>query len=171
MKVRVGIIVSVGLLASMLIFSGCQQPKQHSPEEIQLMKKCEELFNRTKIYDYEVIYENEFPYLHEKMDMEEYLLRREIQYSNLDTLLAVQIDSATLWTDTAFVYMQLEWALSAQTRYVQPINLRWYFVNDQWIKPTFSAFDQQQLFEEELRIYWEAVEDIKAREREGEETE
>ncbi len=164
------IYIAAGVILLTAFIAGCKTDRQVSPEETLILEKCEELYTRIKVNDYEVIYDNEFPYLHEKLDLEEFLKDKFLQWYNPDTLVAVQIDSATIWPDTAYVHMQLEWLHADSTLSVQEINLRWHLVDDDWIKPTRSAIDQQMIFEEELRIYWEAVEAMQAGEKKKEES-
>lgn len=168
MHIQRNVLILIGLIIILAMFSACNKEQQVSPVEQVLMNKCEELFGRIKVGDYEVIYENEFPYLHEKLDLEQFLNDRYLKWYNPDTLIAVQIDSATVWDDTAYVHMQLEYIHSDSSYSVTAINLRWWKIDDEWIKPTRSDHENQLVFEEELRIYWEAVEEMQAREKKQE---
>ena len=148
------------------VLAGCEQKTMVSPDQAIVMQNCEELFNRIKVKDYEVIYENEFPYLHEKMDLEEFLNNQYIKWYNPDTLVAIQIDSAAVWKegDSAYVFMELEWVLADSSLSVQSIRLPFHYVDDKWIKPTMSRLAQQKLYEEELKVYWDAVKAMQERE-------
>jgi hypothetical protein len=130
------------------------------------MQKTEELFTRIKARDYSVLWENEFPYMREESPLEEYLNNGYMKWYRADTLVAVQIDSVSLWGDTAYAHMETEWILSDSTYKVDTIGLRWWYRGDEWIKPTISVIQKQLEFEEELRIYWEAVERMKQKEQE-----
>jgi hypothetical protein len=149
-----GIIV---ILVAMSLFA-CQSEGPIDSTESMIVQKTQELFTRIKVRDYSVIWENEFPYMREESPLEEYLNNPYMKWYQADTLAAVQIDSVTVWEDTAYAHMQLEWLLADSTFDVNSINLRWYHRNDEWVKPTLSIFGRQLEFEEELRVYWEAVE-------------
>ncbi|MEZ5360388.1 MAG: hypothetical protein R3F48_16350 [Candidatus Zixiibacteriota bacterium] len=161
------IVILVGCLLAVL--GGCETQKPLSPEQELIMSKCENLFLRVKVGDYAVIYENEFPYLREKIDFEEFMDDPYLKSYNPDTLVAVELDSVTVWDDTAYVHMKLEYIHPDSTYTSTSINLRYWYIDDEWIKPSRSDYKNQLLFEEEMRIYWEAVEAMKAREKKQEE--
>ncbi len=152
------------VIIAILFLSGCKEEKPVNSTEAILFQKCEELFTRMKVGDFDVIYKNEFPYLREEASLEEYLNHRRFKDYNIDTLVALQLDSIKDMTDSAFLYIQLEWLLADSSLFIQPIGLRYYYSGDEWIKPTMSAIGDQREFEEELRVYWEAVKEIEEQE-------
>lgn len=161
-------ILIIGLLG--LLLSGCSESKKPlSPDQKEILSNCEKLFIRIKVGDMAVIYENEFPYLLEKMDADQYLNDRIMKSYSADTLMAVELDSVTVFDeDTAYVHMKLEYLLADSSLSVNNINLRWWHINDEWIKPTRSSYEEEQNFEEEMRIYWEAVEAMQKRQEQQE---
>jgi hypothetical protein len=146
----------------MLVFSifACQSEQPLETPKSLIMQKTENLFTRIKVRDFSVIWENEFPYLREDSPLEEYLNNDYMKWYTADTLLAVQIDSVSLWEDTAYAHMELEWILADSSLKLDTIRLRWHYSGDEWIKPTISRLHQQLEFEEELRVYWEAVQEM-----------
>lgn len=152
------------IILTILFLTGCKEEKAVDPTEAILFQRCEDLFTRMKVGDFDVIYENEFPYLREEVSLEEYLDHPRFDDYTIDTLLALQLDSIRNMTDSAFLYIQLEWLLSDSSLFNQAIGLRYYYSGEEWIKPTMSTIDNQRDFEEELRVYWEAVREIEERE-------
>ncbi len=122
--------------------------------------KTYELFTRAKVNDKAVMYENEFPYLREERDLEDYLNNRFVKAYNADTLIALQVDSVHVNGDTAQAYIRLEYLQKDSTIQITKQTLTWRKYDDVWIKPSLSLLEDQQEFEEELRIYWDAVKEM-----------
>jgi len=162
LKMTAGLVAAVIFLA----LAACQNEKAVDPTKSLLMEKTQKLFTRIKVRDYAAIWENEFPYLREDSPREEYLQNDYMKWYKPDTLMAIQIDSATTWEDSAYVHMALEWLLSDSSFKTDTIRLRWHYSMEEWIKPTISTLNRQLEFEEELRMYWEAVEQMKKEEEE-----
>ncbi|MFH1699076.1 MAG: hypothetical protein ABIE07_00700 [Candidatus Zixiibacteriota bacterium] len=160
---RVSIFLAVIIIA-ISFFSGCKEEVPLNSTEAILFQKCEELFTRIKVGDFDAAYENEFPYLREEASLEEYLKHPRYKNYSIDTLVALQLDSIRDMTDSAFLYIQLEWLLADSSLFIQPIGLRYYYSGDEWIKPSLSRIDDQRQFEEELRVYWDAVGEIQEKE-------
>lgn len=154
-----------------LLNTGCDTGTRLTQDQKEIIDNCINLFTHLKVNDHIVLYENEFPYLHEERDLQEYLDLPGIMGYSADTLLAIQIDSVTVWeTDTAYIHMQLEYMFSDSSAEVQSIRMRWWNVGDTiWIRPSITHILKQQEFEEELRVYWEAVKEIERREQERQE--
>jgi len=143
------------------LITGCQQKTAPTADQKEILEKGIDLFARVKVNDFAVIYRNEFPYLQDRMPLEEYLEKYTRGY-NPDSLDAIQMDSVKVWNDTAYIFMQLEYVHADSTYTVNPIRLRWYKMPDGWIKPSLSRIDKQEEFEEEIRMYLDAI-----KEREG----
>ena len=149
------------VLAVAVSLYACQQAPV-DPVESEIMRKTEELFTRIKVRDYAVIWENEFPYMRDESPLEEYLNNAYMKWYQADTLVSIQVDSVIVWgSDTAYAFMETEWLLADSSFKVDSIRLRWYYSGDEWIKPTLSMIDRQLEFEEELRVYWEAVKQMR----------
>lgn len=159
-----------GALAAVLLFSffACQSEQASDPRKSLIKAKTESLFTRIKVRDYAVIYENEYPYMKEEADLQEYLANRYMQWYKPDTLMAIQVDSVVIRGDSALAHMRLEWLASDSSLILQTIRLPWVYVDDEWLKPTLSRLDMQLEFEEELRVYWEAVREMEQRQQEQE---
>jgi len=155
-----GLRLMIGGLAALAVVMSlfaCQQ-KAVDPVKSEIMQKTEDMFTRIKVRDFAVIWENEFPYMRDESPLEEYLNNAYMKWYRADTLTAVQIDSVVVWDqDTAYAYMETEWLLADSSFKVDSIRLRWHYSGDEWIKPTISVMDRQKDYEEELRVYWEAV--------------
>ena len=160
-----GATILVVFLALMIM--SCQSDRSAEPTKALLMKKTEDLFTRIKVLDYAVIYEDEFPYLREETPLEDFLRNRYMQWYKADTMQAIQIDSVSLWEDTAYVHMMMEWVLADSSLKVDTIQLKWYKIDGQWYKPSLSSYERQNEFEEELRVYWEAVGEIEKRQKQS----
>ena len=153
-----------------LMIMSCQSDRPMDPTKALIMKKTEDLFTRIKVLDYSVIYEDEFPYFREETSLEDYLRNRYLQWYKADTMRAIQIDSVSLWDDTAYVHMMMEWVLADSSLKVDTIRLKWYKIGGQWYKPSLSYYERQKEFEEELRVYWEAVGEIEKRQKQSSDT-
>lgn len=152
-------------LLVLVIFWGCQSEQPLNPDREQVIENCIELYTRLKVGDNSVIYDNEFPYMREERDREEYVALPAIAAYRADTLMAIQIDSISLWEDTAYAHLRTEYILSDSTLIVHSIRLRWHKVDGEWLRPTLSHLKRQKEFEDELRVYWDAVREIEAREK------
>ncbi len=152
-------IIIVSLLV--LTMASCESKKAVDPTVKRIEDKTEELFTRSKVLDYEALYENEFPYMKDEMPLDEYLKNSYIQWGRVDTLAALQIDSVNLFGDSAYAYLQIEYVLSDSSLSVRDLPLIWYRVEDTgWVHPVLSNFQQQKEYEEEIRMYWEAVKEM-----------
>jgi len=158
-----------GIVLTMLMvlpLFACQTEPPVDSTESLVISKTQEMFTRIKVRDYAVIWENEFPYLRQDSPLEEYLANSYMTWYKPDTLVAVQVDSATLFDDSAYIHMMLEWIMPDSTFKVDTIRLRWHYCDDEWIKPTLSILDRQLDYEDELRVYWEAVKQMQEEEAE-----
>lgn len=144
----------------------CQSERTVDPTESLIIQQTENLFTRIKVRDYAAIWENEFAYMRDESPLEEYLKNPYMKWYQPDTLMAVQVDSVSIFGDTAYAHMMVEWLLSDSTFSVDTIRLRWYYSDDEWIKPQLSDLGRQLEFEEELRVYWEAVRQMQEDEEE-----
>jgi len=171
MRIKLTVSIMTIVLLLPLLNGGCGKGPGLSEDQRQIIDNCINLFTRLKVHDHVVLYENEFPYMHEERDLQEYIDLPGIMAYSADTLLAIQIDSVTVWdTDTAYIHMQLEYLYSDSTTEVTPIRMRWWNVGDTiWIRPSITHILKQREFEEELRVYWEAVKEIERREQERQE--
>ena len=159
-----------GLLSIMLILSlfACQSEAPTDSTEIMILRKTEDLFTRIKVRDYSVIWENEYFYMRDESPLDEYLNNPYMQWYKPDTLEAVELDSVIVWGDSAYAFMKTEWLQADSSFKVDTIRLRWVYWGEEWIKPTLSVVDRQLQYEEELRVYWEAVERMKKKKEEKE---
>ncbi len=160
--------LSVGLIVLALILSvlsGCEKQAVLDPDRAAITDRCIDLFTRLKVNDRTVIYENEFPYVRDQMDLQEFLSMPRIAAYKSDTLNALQIDSVNVWKDTAYLYLQMEYVHADSSLSIKPLKLRWYKQDSTWIKPSGSTLEKQKEVEEEIRIYWEAVREKQAQEQ------
>jgi len=149
----------------MLAAISCQSETPVDPQVQAIMDETEELFMRSKVLDYEVLYENEYPYMRDELELEIYLKNRYIQWGRIDTLAALQIDSVTIHGDSAHAHLQLEYMLSDSSINLTSVALFWYKIDDtDWVHPTLSNLSKQLEYEEEIRIYWEAVRKMQEKE-------
>ncbi|MCP4569446.1 MAG: hypothetical protein GY841_17865 [FCB group bacterium] len=152
--------VIVILFAMFSTFSICQADEDPAIDQRIILDKTYELFLRAKVNDKAVMYENEFPYLREERDLEEYLANKYVKAYNADTLVALQVDSVLVTGDSALSYLRLEFVQADSSFNISEMALRWRKYDDVWIKPSLSEPAKQLEFEEELRIYWEAVREM-----------
>lgn len=146
-------------------FSGCEKKGIVDPDRAAITDRCIDLFTRIKLHDRSAIYENEFPYVKDRMNLQEFLSKPIIANYKSDTLNALQMDSITVWEDTAYLYVQMEYVHADSSLSVKPLKLRWFKQDSIWIKPSVSTLGGQREFEEEIRIYWEAVREKQALEQ------
>lgn len=165
MRVIKLLIVCVGILptVSMLLCLGCQNARVTDPDQSAIMAGAVDMFTRIKLRDKSAIYENEFPYLREDTDLEDFLNNTFIKGYFADTLEAMQIDSIIV-QDTmisgkkiALAFVQMEYRLADSSLFVNKIRLLYFNIDNTWLKPTLSRVARQNEFEEEIRVYWEAV--------------
>jgi hypothetical protein len=151
------------LLLAVLV-AGCERPTTPPDVAVQTVEKnVRMLFTRLKLADKAVLWENEYPYLHEDMEFENYLQNPYIAQYRTDTLMAMQIDSITMGDSlvsghrNAIAYLEMEYLLADSSFSVNKIRMPWVEVDGKWIKPNASSMDKQVQFEEDVRMYWEAV--------------
>lgn len=161
---------SAGGLLIILVLSlfACRSESPTDATEDLILRKTEDLFTRIKVRDFSVIWENEYYYMRDESPLEEYLNNPYMQWYKPDTLEAIELDSVWVWDDSAYAFMKTEWLRSDSTFKVDTIRLRWVYWGEEWLKPTLSVAERQLQFEEELRIYWEAVERMKKKQEEKE---
>lgn len=147
-----------------IILAGCQQEKTLDPDRKEIITKCIDYFARVKARDFRVLYENELPYLKDRADVGEYLNAKVFTQNAPDSLEGIQIDSVGVWGDSAYIYLQLEYVRTDSTYFTFPVRNRWLKVDGHWIKPSMSTMAKQREYEEEIRIYWEAVREKQAKE-------
>jgi len=152
--------VIIGAVMLMLMIVSCRSGPAADPTVELIKAKSEDLFTRMKVNDYAVLYENEYPYAKEESDLEKYLAHPYLRWGKVDTLMAMQVDSVTLFGDSAYAHLELEYMLSDSSLSVSAINFVWRASEGNWIHPTFSNLEKQLEYEEEIRIYWEAVKEM-----------
>ncbi len=150
------------LLLIMAAVHGCRSGEPANPARTEIMTRCIDLFARVKAADYRVMYENEFPYYLDGTDMATYLGSPIFANASQDTLEGIQIDSIIVQDDSAVVFLQLEYLGPDSTYTVRPTFNMWYKMDDRWLKPSFSTVAGQKEYEEEIRIYWDAVREKQA---------
>lgn len=153
------VIVLTGILI-LPILTGCREGSGLDPDQKAIRDNTYKLFTRVKVNDKAVIYENEFPYVKEERDVHEYLQGRFVKAYNADTLVALQVDSVQVTGDSALSYLRLEYVQADSSFHIQDLKLLWRKYEGIWIKPSLSNIDRQLEFEEELRIYWDAVREM-----------
>jgi len=167
------VVVTAALVTAILFGAGCQTQKIVDPAKAEIIKNCEMMFIRLKAGDKLAIYDNEFPYLREDVDQETFLKHPMVAKYRVDTLYAMQIDSVT-FADTlvggkrmAVTALRMEYRLKNESLFVQQLNLRWFEVDHKWIKPSSTTMVKQNQFEEDIRIYQEAVKEKEKEESQG----
>ncbi len=163
MKKQIHYLSAAIIILSLLVLTlaSCESKKAVDPDVKRLENETEELFTRSKVLDYNVLYENEFPYMRDDTPLEHYLKSRYIQTGRVDTLAALQIDSTRIFGDSAYVYLEIEYVLSDSSLSVRDLPLIWYRVDDtDWVHPVLSRLQDQKDYEEEIRMYWEAVREM-----------
>ncbi|MDD4052215.1 MAG: hypothetical protein PHR28_10010 [candidate division Zixibacteria bacterium] len=154
----------VAIILVVIMLGACQREKALDPDRQEIKTRCIELFARLKVNDFRISYENEFPYLKDRVDLSEYLSAKMFSQPAPDSLEGIQLDSIKVWGDSAYYFLQLEYVRSDSTYLTYPVRNRWYKMDERWIKPTLSTMKNQEEFEEEIRIYWEAVKEKQAEE-------
>jgi hypothetical protein len=157
-KAYAPVIIGAVILIQMVI--SCQSGPAIDPDKEQVRANTEELFTRLKVNDYAVLYENEFPYNYEEAELDRYLLHPYLRWGRLDTLMAMQVDSVTVLGDSAYAHLQLEYMLADSSLSITALDFIWRKSEGRWIHPTLSSLERQQEYEEEIRIYWDAVREM-----------
>ncbi len=167
-KCCLGCFLCVLMIAALF---GCStdDSKSLTPDQQAIRDGTYELFTRVKVGDIKVVYDNEFPCVWEDRTWDEYAQHPWIQNYRHDTLQAIQIDSVQVEGDTGRAFMKVEYILSDSSLSVDTIRLRWVkvgtedwmkeFFDEQWIKPSLSRAENQITFEDELRVYYNALRD------------
>ncbi|NMC45181.1 MAG: hypothetical protein GYA46_14770 [candidate division Zixibacteria bacterium] len=155
------------IVLAAIIPVGCQQEKRLDPDRAEITARCIEYFARVKVSDFRVMYDFELPYLKDRADLTEYLGAKVFSQPAPDSLEGIQIDSIGVWGDSAYAFLHLEYLRSDSTYITHPVRNRWYKMDGHWIKPTMSTLEKQKEYEEEIRIYWEAVREKQAKEGQG----
>ena len=162
----VRLIVLVLILAGMAVVVSCEKEKVLNPDEQAITDNTYELFTRVRARDYRIIYNLELPYLREEKSLDEYLNSHWVKTYDPDTILSCQIDSFQFKGDTGWAFMQMEYRLGDGTLYNPATKIIWVKIDDEWYKPSLSQVSKQQEFEEELRMYWEAVDALQKKQAE-----
>lgn len=106
------------------------------------------VMDRLRLGDKSGLYENEFPYLREETNFDEYLKMRKIQFANADSVKYVEVvDLQTYGHDSAdaSVVVHFEGPSGLPTEFEDRITV--YYHNGVWIKPTASNIAAQVAFE------------------------
>lgn len=154
----------VAIVLVVIMLGACQREKALDPDRQEIMTRCVDLFARIKVSDFRILYENEFPYLQDRVDLAEYMSAQVFTKPAPDSLEGIQMDSIKVWDDSAYYFLQLEYVRSDSTYLTYPVRNRWYKMDGRWFKPTLSSMDKQKEYEEEVRVYWEAVKEKQAEE-------
>jgi hypothetical protein len=153
------IIVAASLLYCGLLLSGCQSNPETSADEKAIQAKMENLFMRLKANDKAVMWENELPYLHDEMDWETYQTHPAVAFFSADSLIAIQIDSVTVFGDSAHIHMHTEYRRKWGNLSGEEVALPYYKYDGHWYKTMVSELPRQYEYDEELRMYREAIQE------------
>jgi len=154
----------IAIILVVIMLGACQRGKALDPDRQEIKTKCIDLFARIKAGDFRILYENEFPYMRDRADLTEYLSAKMFSAPPPDSLEAIQLDSIKVWDDSAYYFLQLEYVRADSTFLTYPVRNRWYKMDGHWFKPTLSSMSNQKEYEEEIRVYWEAVKEKQAEE-------
>ncbi len=160
------ILFSVLTLVSL---NNCSQKTEQEPvaeenltdKEI-LEKSLSEALVRLSYGDKSGLYYFEFPYLREETNFDKYLAMRQIQWANMDTVVALRINNLTYFGEDS-VELAVDYVfkgISGQES-TRPDMFKLFKCKGEWIKPTVSTLKKQLEFDE---IYDAA---IKAAEKEA----
>ncbi len=135
--------------------------KNLSDKEV-LEKSLSEALVRLSYGDKSGLYDFEFPYLREETNYDEYLAMRQVQWANMDTVIALRVNDITYFGEDS-VELVVDYVfrgISGQES-IRPDLFKIYKYRDKWVKPTVSFLHKQLEFDE---IYDAA---IKAAEKEA----
>jgi hypothetical protein len=135
-------------------------------DEQMIAQKMETLFMRLKANDKFVLWENELPYLHDEMDWDVYKTHPAVALFSADTLMAIQIDSVTVYGDSAHIHMHTEYRRKWGNIQGEEVSLSYYKYDGDWYKTMVSKVPRQYEFDEEIRMYQEAIKDRQSDEAE-----
>ena len=96
MRIKLTVFICAAVFLLPMVFTACSSGPKLTTDQQEIMENCIELFTRLKVNDHTVLYDNEFPYVHEERDLEEYLAYPAIAAYRADTLLAIEVDSVTI---------------------------------------------------------------------------
>ncbi|HOP06160.1 MAG TPA: hypothetical protein PLF13_02610 [candidate division Zixibacteria bacterium] len=97
------------------------------------------------------LWENEFPYLHERETIDKYLKRGEITWANVDSLIGVEILSITISADTASLLTDFVLLSPDGSSQKSPMPMEMFKYNGGWRKPYVSDLLHQREYDEWVR--------------------
>ena len=154
------------ILFSVLILVGLNNCSQKSDQEPVVEKKLtdkelleknlSEALVRLSYGDKSGLYAYEFPYLRDETNFDEYLAMGQIQWANMDTVVALKINNMTYFGEDS-VEIAVDYIFKGVTgkESSRPDMFRLYKYKGEWIKPTVSTLTKQLEFD---AIYDAAIE-------------
>lgn len=155
----------VASLAFWLVISGCSgeqgtRERQASAvtDTVAEMQAIEESLNavldRLRLGDKAGLYENEFSYLTDEANFDDYLKRGEISWAHADTIEHLYIRSIRFFREHDSARAEVEVRFKGLSGKESSIfqNIPIYYFNGRWIKPTISTRFHQDEYDELIRI-------------------
>jgi len=129
---------------------------------LEISAVMQEMFWRVRANDNAVFYENEFPHLRESMNLDTYLggVRfRQVRRPNSDSIIAITVDSAGIFGDTALAYLNLEIRRpGSDTTHTKSGVQRLYYFKGTWIRPLSTSPKSNDDYYRRIQQYEEDAE-------------
>ncbi len=129
---------------------------------VQISAVMQELFWRVRANDNTVFYENEFPHLRETMNIDTYLggVRfRQIRRPNSDSIIAITVDSAKIFGDTALAYLNMVIRPpGSDTVHTKTGFQKLYYYKGAWIRPLSTTPKSNDEYYRRIQRYEEDAE-------------
>lgn len=142
------------------LFAGCssdEPAEQTTPDPASLSDSAKiammqatmtEAITRWRYGDKSVLYENEFPYMRQRLTYDEYLQVPQIANVRADTIMALNILDADILEDSAWVDVEVIIVNSLGDTNKLYDRYPMYYYADRWIRPTLSGWHQQMEFDD-----------------------
>lgn len=108
---------------------------------------------RLRLGDKSGLWENEFDYLLDKETFDFYLSRRELEYSQADTLMQLDVNDVRLFMpDSAMAFVTIHFEGPTGMKTLLDDSVKVYYHNERWIKPTVSVISQQVSYDSLIHL-------------------
>lgn len=133
------------------------KPVAEVDDRALVQQSLTEVITRWRYKDKAGLYDNEFPYLREKMSFDEYLQTKDMRM-DADTVLGIEVKEYIFHgRDSVDVAVEVIFEGPKKIKTRMRDAYRMFFWDGKWIRPTLSNIDSQKEWEKMKKAYEEAV--------------
>ena len=118
----------------------------------EIEKVIDETIVRLRYRDKSGLYENEFEYLRDEENLDQYVKHGEVIWANADSLERVEINDIRFFErDSAWIQVTFHFMGASGKEHISSGKLNAYYHHGRWIKPYMSTYVRQMEYEELIR--------------------